>query len=117
MYDRHRYVCDFIAKNVNAKTRAADIGCGSGVYVLKMLESRADFVYAFDYAKSAIDLTKKNLSESNQEKIEYKIFDITEHKIPKVDLAISIGVLPYIESSSITSHDALLPVVKTPLPS
>jgi precorrin-6B methylase 2 len=97
MYKRHMLVSQFIDGHVKEGRTAADVGCGSGVYVLKMIQSNASFVYAYDYAKSAIELTKKNLKGVDLEKVEFKVFDITKQPIPKVDIVISIGVLPYIE--------------------
>lgn len=96
MYQRHIAVSDYINKNVKANMTTADIGCGSGVYVKKMIQCQS-FVHAYDYAESAITLTRKNLTGAELEKCELKQLDITKEHIPQVDIAISIGVLPYID--------------------
>jgi 2-polyprenyl-3-methyl-5-hydroxy-6-metoxy-1,4-benzoquinol methylase len=97
MYQRHMAVSDYIDKNVKPEMRTADIGCGSGVYVKKMIQKGA-FVYAYDYAQSALELTKRNLASDELSKCEFGLLDISSQQIPKVDLAISIGVLPYVDN-------------------
>ena len=97
MYERHMLVSQFVEKYVKEGKTAADVGCGSGVYVLKMVQNNAGMVYALDYAKSAIELTRKNLKDIDSKKVEFEVFDITKQPIPEVDVAISIGVLPYID--------------------
>ena len=96
MYKRHTLVLNYIDKYVKKGMKVADIGCGSGIYTKKIIEKGA-FVYAFDFAESAINLTKKNLSSEEQKFALIKKLDITSSNIPEVDLAISIGVLPYID--------------------
>ena len=39
--------------------KVANTACGSGIYTRKMID-KGVFVYAFDYAESCINLTKKN---------------------------------------------------------
>lgn len=95
MRQRYDFVCDYIDTNVKKGMKVADIGCGSGVYTKRMIEKGA-FVYALDYAQSAVGLTKKNLNNIEANSSEVLLFDVTRQKIPDVDLAISIGVLPYI---------------------
>src|ERR1700758_3747246 len=55
MFVRHTCVSNFIESNIKDGMKVADIGCGSGVYVKKMIQKGA-FVYAFDYAESALNL-------------------------------------------------------------
>ena len=94
--ERYNIVCAFIDKHVKPGMKVADIGCGSGVFSKKMLDKGA-YVYAMDYVNSAVELTKKNLSLYSAGNLEVFQLDITQQKIPRVDLAISIGVLPYID--------------------
>lgn len=96
MRDRYNFVCDYIDRNVKPGMKVADIGCGSGVYTKRMIGKGA-FVYAMDYAQSAVNLTKKNLDPKEAHSAEVMLFDIIQQPIPKVDLAISIGVLTYID--------------------
>ena len=80
------------------KMKVADIGCGSGIYT-KLLADKCDKVYAIDYTQSAIELTTSSLSDDEIKRVEVLILDITVEQIPEVDIAISIGVLPYIPES------------------
>jgi len=98
MRDRYNLVAQFIEQNVKPKMKAADIGCGSGIYT-KLLANKCDKVYAIDYTQSAIDLTTSSLSSDEIKRVEMLILDITMEQIPEVDIAISIGVLPYIPES------------------
>ncbi len=104
--ERYNNVCAFIDKHVKKGMKVADIGCGSGVFSKKLLEKGA-YVYAFDYAESAVELTKKNLSTVAVSNIEVSQFDITKNCIPDVDAAISIGVLPYIDEVDKYFHNIL----------
>jgi len=96
MYQRHAAVSDYIENNVKENMKTADIGCGSGVYVKKMIQKKAG-VFALDYAESAVELTRRNLTPEELANCKLGLLDISKEHIPDVDLAISIGVLPYIE--------------------
>jgi 2-polyprenyl-3-methyl-5-hydroxy-6-metoxy-1,4-benzoquinol methylase len=94
--ERYNNVCSFIDKNIKSGMKVADVGCGSGIFSKKIIEKGA-FVYAMDYTASALELTKRNLGHEELNQIELIQVDITKNKIPPVDIAISIGVLPYID--------------------
>jgi len=110
MMQRHKMVSDYISKNVREGITAADIGCGSGVYVKQMIDNKVDFVYALDYANSAVELTKRNLKSLDNSKVKCSVFDVTKDKLEKVNVAISIGVLPYIDDLSNYLNNILLNV-------
>ena len=61
-------------------------------YISRKMIDKGAFVYAFDYAESAINLTKKNNNFPSSELASVEILDISTTKIPDIDLAISIGV-------------------------
>ncbi|MBI4945433.1 MAG: methyltransferase domain-containing protein [Bacteroidetes bacterium] len=106
--ERYNIVCAFIDKHVKPGMKVADIGCGSGIFSKKMLDKGAH-VYAMDYVHSAVELTKKNLSsDTNIKNLQVSQLDITKHNIPVVDVAISIGVVPYISEVGIF-FDNILP--------
>ena len=107
MMIRHKTVSDYIDKNAKPGMKVADIGCGSGVYT-KIMLSKGTFVYGLDYTQRAVSLTEKNIKSENSENYEIRVFDITKSKIPEVDIAISIGVLPYINNLD-TYLDNVLP--------
>ncbi|MCZ4291021.1 class I SAM-dependent methyltransferase [Hoeflea alexandrii] len=95
-YMRKRYamVRSFIDSNSEGGT-AADIGCGSGIFSIIMAERQAR-VYALDFAKSAVELTRENIPANLTERITVDQLDILNDSIPRVDTAIAIGVLPYV---------------------
>ena len=107
MRDRHNFVCNYIDENVKPGMKVADIGCGSGIYTKRMINKGA-YIYAIDYAESAVNLTKKNLTNDEINSVEIAHFDITQKNIPNVDIAISIGVLPYINEEG-KYFDNILP--------
>ncbi len=94
--ERYNNVCSFINRNIKNGMKVADVGCGSGIFSKKIIEKSA-FVFAMDYTSSALDLTKRNLLPDELNQIELTQLDITKNSIPRVDVAISIGVLPYID--------------------
>ena len=96
MSDRYRIVSEYIEKKVHQGMQVADIGCGNGIFSKKMASKGAK-VYALDYVQSALDLTSKNLSSEEMKAIDTIKLDITAKPIPQVNLAISIGVLTYID--------------------
>ena len=95
MRSRHQYVTNYIENTIKAGMKTADIGCGSGIYVKAMI-SKGAFVDAFDYASSAISLTTRNLSAPELNAARIQLLDITKNQIRPVDVALAIGVLPYI---------------------
>ena len=101
MYMRKRYamVRRFIDENIKGGT-AADIGCGSGIFSILMAERQAN-VFAFDFADSALELTKENIADRLAERISIAKLDIASQAIPRVDSAIAIGVLPYIADGDV----------------
>lgn len=96
MLERYNRVSDYIESNVHSGMKVADIGCGSGIFTKKM-SSKGAKVYALDYTQRALNLTKNNLSVDESKFVELIKLDITSEHIPFVDLAISVGVLTYID--------------------
>lgn len=95
MERRFEMVSSFIADNVRPGIHAADIGCGGGVYTQQMA-ARGARVHASDFANSAIELTKQRLKENESRNVIFSRMDILSQSIPTVDVAIAIGVVPYI---------------------
>lgn len=95
MQRRHRYVTQYLKQNVRLHMVVADIGCGSGVYT-KMLSRMCKKVYAIDYTQAALDLTLQSLSVDESGTTQLLKMDITNEPCPTVDVAIAIGVLPYV---------------------
>jgi cyclopropane fatty-acyl-phospholipid synthase-like methyltransferase len=95
---RYDMVRTFIDLEVRSGTRVADIGCGSGVFSIAMAQKGAD-VLALDFAQSALRLTERNIPEGLRPQVVIRHHDIALAAIPNVDLALAIGVLPYLEDA------------------
>jgi len=95
MKERYNLVVSFINNYVNREMEVADIGCGSGIYT-KILAGRCKRVYALDFAQNALDITKGGLTQNELKHVIMLKQNITDYPIPKVDMAIAIGVLPYV---------------------
>jgi cyclopropane fatty-acyl-phospholipid synthase-like methyltransferase len=96
MRKRYLMVRSFIDREVKPGQRATDIGCGSGIFSILMAENGAD-VLALDFADAAVALTTRNIPEHLRGKIAVRRHDISADPIPNTDVAIAIGVLPYIQ--------------------
>lgn len=95
---RHQEVSNFIEKNIKNNFHVADIGCGSGIYSKKIANKvgKNGKVFALDFTEASITLVNNNLTIDEKEIVSINQFDIINECIPNVDVAISIGVLPYI---------------------
>jgi cyclopropane fatty-acyl-phospholipid synthase-like methyltransferase len=100
MKKRHANVSSYIKNNVSEGTRFADIGCGSGIYC-KLAVECGGTVDAYDFSSAAVSLTNKNLRQLPKERHKVYQLDIIESAIKPVDVAISIGVLTYIDNLSV----------------
>lgn len=107
-YMRRRYelVCRFIDNEVPEGATVADIGCGSGVFTGRIAE-KAGGVYALDFAQAALDLTAKTIPDTLRDRVSYALIDVTQEPIPRADVAIMIGVLPYIDGVSALRENVL----------
>ena len=102
MKRRYGITINFIKQHVKKGMKVADIGCGTGIFSVEMLKRGANVV-AIDYAESAINLTEKlvfELAPHLRHNINYVLMDVTESKIPVVDIALVMGVTPHIEDLS-----------------
>lgn len=98
MLDRYNIVIKFIKQNANGDKKIAEVGCGVGIFTKEILKSKS-YVYAIDYSKVALEATKRTVSDLSNEqlkKIDYLIIDVAVDPIPNCDIAICIGVTPYI---------------------
>ena len=110
MKERHDKVCSYVESNVSEGIRFADIGCGSGIYS-KLAAQCGGIVDAYDFSSSAISLTNKNLIGFPKERYSVYQSDIIGSAIKPVDIAISIGVLAYIDNVSVYLSN-ILPYTK-----
>jgi precorrin-6B methylase 2 len=99
MQRRFAMVSEFIDQHVRAGMTVADVGCGSGIFLERIVQKGAR-VYAVDYTQSAMKLVEEQrlrLGERGQTAIEPVLHDVTKSPIPVCDVALSIGVLTYID--------------------
>jgi NDP-4-keto-2,6-dideoxyhexose 3-C-methyltransferase len=98
MKKRYNMVRRFIEDYVGSGDTFADIGCGSGIFSILAAEKGAR-VIALDFAQSALDLTERNVPKNLKSQIRIALIDISKQSVPRVNSAIAIGVLPYVQDS------------------
>lgn len=99
MVQRHAMAIRFIEEHVRPGATAVDIGCGTGIFTVEMLR-RGARVKAVDYVQAALDLTRAKVEREIPHRasdIDYILADITETAPPPSDVAIALGVTPYVE--------------------
>jgi SAM-dependent methyltransferase len=107
MKQRFDMVSDYLNKNILSGMHVADIGCGSGIYT-KHMASMGAKVFALDFTKSALELTKESLTDNESKLVDFFQCDISAHPLAPVESAIAIGVFPYIEDLE-SCFDNILP--------
>lgn len=101
MAKRHELTTAFIRKNVRPGTVFADLGCGTGIFVLEALMQGASKVHAVDFTSSALDTTRRLVEKHAPDKaalIDYHKLDLQADKHPVSDVSICVGVTPYIRN-------------------
>jgi 2-polyprenyl-3-methyl-5-hydroxy-6-metoxy-1,4-benzoquinol methylase len=113
MTKRYNLTMKFIHDNINEKTVAVDLGCGTGIFTVEILKMGASVV-AVDYAQASLALTKKLVEEIVPDaisRIKYLPADITYQSLPPSDVVLVMGVTPYV--TNITSFlENILPNTK-----
>ncbi len=107
MKKRFKLTTDFIQRNIKPGSSAADIGCGSGIFTKYMVFCGAGKVYALDFTQSALALTKGLLSGEELKKVELICRNVARQQIPKSDVALALGVLPYVEDIKVFFQNVL----------
>lgn len=113
MMERFRITSEFIRTHVLEGMTVVDIGCGTGIFAVELLK-RGAIVKAVDFAQKAIDLTKSNVERMVPElqgRAEYLLMDVTQRRAPHSDLAMAMGVTPYVENLS-RFYENILPTTK-----
>lgn len=98
MTQRFNHTISFINRYVRSGTVAVDIGCGTGIFTVEMLRRGAS-VKAVDIAQSSLALTKslvEDLVPEHANKVEYLQMDASLQRLPPSDVAIAMGVTPYV---------------------
>ncbi|OFW37894.1 MAG: hypothetical protein A3J29_16865 [Acidobacteria bacterium RIFCSPLOWO2_12_FULL_67_14b] len=110
MARRHDLVCCFIDETIRSGMVVADIGCGNGIYT-KIMAAKGAHVHAIDFAEAALDLTRRNLTPKELGNVSLARVNVLDTAIPKVDVALAVGVLPYIKSAA-TFFQHVMPSTK-----
>jgi SAM-dependent methyltransferase len=95
---RYKYVCNFIESAVKPGMDVADVGCGNGIFT-KLMAAKKVHVHAFDFTDAALKLAGENLTSDEMNYVSLEKLDIAKQAISKVDAAIAIGILPYVEDA------------------
>lgn len=102
MAKRYRLTMDFIERHVAPGNTAIDLGCGTGIFTVAMLK-RGARVLAVDIAQSSLDATREAvaaLAPEHRDKVEYHLLDASRDRLPQSDVALAMGITPYITDLS-----------------
>jgi SAM-dependent methyltransferase len=113
MTERYKLTMAFIDKYVTRNTVVADIGCGTGVFTVEMLR-RGARVIAVDVAQASLSLTKSLVDRVVPEcaaSVEYLLADVVEQRLPNSDVAVAMGVTPYVKDLD-AFYGNILPTTK-----
>ena len=91
---RYMLTKNFLEKYANTSATFADIGCGSGIFSVQAAKLFAK-VICIDSSSEALAQTRLATCDVRTP-IEYHQIDIVSNFIPKSDVALLVGVLPYI---------------------
>lgn len=96
MRERFAMTLRFIDSHINTETVFADVGCGTGIFVVEALK-RGARVVAIDFAQRALDITKTNVEKyAPNGDVTYHRLDVQVDELPKSEVAIVMGVAPYL---------------------
>ena len=113
MTERFHLTIDFIDCYVREGHVAVDIGCGTGVFTVEMLRGGA-MVKALDISVRTLTLTRalvERLVPEHAHKVEYLLTDVSKERIPDSDVALAMGVTPYVENLD-SFYGNILPATK-----
>lgn len=96
MRERFELTSRFIDEFVTAGCVFADIGCGTGIFTVAALK-RGARVHAIDFSERALEITQSNVRKYIPDgDVSYHQVDVQLDALPKSDVAIMIGVAPYV---------------------
>ena len=110
MAKRYKITVDLIHKHIDPGMRVADVGCGTGIFTLEIL-NLGGTVVAIDNAQKSLELTHELIEKHLPERagdVEYLMGDAMNMDIPKTDAALAMGLTPYINDIE-TFFDNILP--------
>ena len=96
MRERFALTCRFIDDHLKPGMVFADIGCGTGIFVVKAMQ-RGARVRAIDFAERSLAITQNNVQKHGDPRlVTYHMLDVSCDELPKSHAAIMMGVTPYI---------------------
>jgi SAM-dependent methyltransferase len=98
MAKRYQLTMDFIERYVKPRMLVADVGCGTGIFTVEILK-RGARVIAIDISTSSLEATRQNIANNVPElldSVQFLQMNVSEKPIPIVDIAIAMGVTPYV---------------------
>jgi len=93
MRSRYERTCNFLRSYVMPGDTVSDIGCGTGIFLQEALRCEAGHVHAIDFSESALQVARAHI---NSAKVSYHLMDVQTGRIPDSDVAIAMGLTPYI---------------------
>jgi SAM-dependent methyltransferase len=111
MRERYARTIEFLDASVGRGSVFADIGCGTGIFVVEALK-RGATVMAIDFSAKALEVSRENVLKHMPEgSVSYHQLDIVKQPIPSCDVALAMGVTPYLRDLS-AFMDNVLPYTK-----
>jgi SAM-dependent methyltransferase len=96
MAERYARTVVFLDRFVRPGITLSDLGCGTGIFVVEALK-RGAAVNAIDFAPTAIAITRDNVQRhAPSGTVNYRVADVTRDSLPLSDLALAMGLAPYI---------------------
>jgi SAM-dependent methyltransferase len=96
MLERYARTIAFIDACVKPGMVFSDLGCGTGIFVVKAL-LRGAIVNAIDFSPTALEITKQNvLKHCPGARVTYQHADVQADELPISDVTLAMGLTPYL---------------------
>jgi SAM-dependent methyltransferase len=98
MRQRYRKTMEFIESQAREGVVFGDLGCGSGIFAVEILRRGASVV-CVDYSASSLTMARESIERHCPEHLSRASFaqlDLVETPIPRCDVAMALGVAPYV---------------------
>jgi SAM-dependent methyltransferase len=96
MAERYVRTIAFIDAYVKPGMVFSDLGCGTGIFVVRALQ-RGAVVNAIDFSPAALEITKQNvLKYCPDGRVTYRQADVQANELPISDVTLAMGLTPYL---------------------